>query len=98
MPLLGKDHFPQGYAAAFGSTETNGFVLLAGVLKHLTPEFSRDFHELPVKQVFPSEEDLTIRSHLGSGAFSNVVKLNQREFMKMPKSAKLRLKLFSTIP
>lgn len=66
---------------------TDGFVLLAGALKH---EIPKDFgSEASIKQVLPEEQELVVVEYLGSGAFSNVVQLGPEEFMKIPKSAAL---------
>ena len=70
--------------------EADGFVLLAGALKD---EIREDSGTASIKQVYPEEQKLKVVKYLGSGAFSNVVQLGEKEFMKMPKSAALRKSL-----
>jgi hypothetical protein len=90
VPLLGKAFLTEAQIKAFPSMETNGILLLAGALKHRTPQEFDSEHISSFKQVKPIFKDLTIEQYLGSGAFSNVVQLGtEGEFMKMPKSAAL---------
>jgi hypothetical protein len=91
VPLLGKASLSDAQIKEFGSIDTNGFVLLAGALKHRS---SQEFDPADISsltQVGPIEEDLTKIEYLGSGGFSNVVCLvgTPGEFMKMPKVAAL---------
>ncbi|CAB9501768.1 serine threonine-protein kinase [Seminavis robusta] len=70
---------------------TDGFVLLAGALKH---EIPKDFGtEASIKQVHPEEQELVVVDYLASGAFANVVQLGPEEFMKIPKPAALATSL-----
>jgi hypothetical protein len=84
-----------GVKAFLGTSEDNGFVLLAGVLKRARRDEIATDEMVSVSQINPGgpPTPLTVQSFLGSGAFSNVVKLGDREFMKIPKAASLAANL-----
>jgi hypothetical protein len=87
VPLLGAEFVTQDHQKEeLESVETAGFVLLAGALIHALPQ-KFDLGGISVTQIDHGKEALTAIDYLGSGAFSNVVKLRDDEFMKMPKSA-----------
>jgi len=72
-------------------------VLLAGALIPHTPALHHNFNaekaEKPsITLVLPKKEKLSF-NYLGSGAFANVVQVEERQFMKIPKSASLEQSL-----
>jgi hypothetical protein len=92
VPLFGKELLTGTQCKEFVSLDTNGILLLAGALKHRTPE---EFDlGASLTQVEPIFEDLKHMQYLGSGAFSNVVGFHSSgDFIKMPKSAALATSL-----
>jgi hypothetical protein len=91
MPFLERRMMSKGQNAALGpQLNGNGFVVLAGALMYKSPtECLAD-----ITQVTPMKEVLHGPSYLGSGAFSNVYKLEQVGcFLKLPKSASFAINL-----
>jgi hypothetical protein len=78
-----------GVKAFLGTQDDNGFVLLAGALKRARRDEIATDEMMSVSQIVPGcpPTTLNVQSFLGSGAFSNVVKLGESEFMKIPKAA-----------
>jgi hypothetical protein len=80
-----------GVKAFLGTAADNGFVLLAGALKRARCDEIATGEMVSVCQIVPDGPStrLHVEGFLGSGAFSNVVKLGESEFMKIPIAAYL---------
>jgi serine/threonine protein kinase len=78
-----------GVRAFLGTSTDNGFVLLAGALKRARRDENAMDNMVSVSEIVSGvpTTPLTFQKFLGSGAFSNVVKLGKSEFMKIPKAA-----------
>jgi len=95
VPFLGVDFLTDKHAIVDIETGMNGFILLAGVLKHkLRTQDKNQFANLSVSQVDEKMEtwdyDMT---YLGSGAFSNVYKVGEGNFLKISRAACLEKSL-----
>ena len=101
IPLLGKasvETHPSGCVGEFdireGGQENDGLVVLTGALIYQGPD-EYGSNEVVINQSSPTNAKLSGATYLGSGAFSNVVKLGEDEFMKMPISAALEPSLLA---
>ena len=93
VPFLGNEFLTDKHNAVVDrDTESNGFILLAGVLMH-NIRIQDQFSEQSVSRVQDSnqahEEDWTEMNYLGSGAFSNVYKVGEGKFLKISRAVSL---------
>ena len=93
VPFLGKEFLTDKHNAVVDrETESNGFILLAGVLMH-NIRIQDQFSEHSVSRVQDPnqahEDDWVEMNYLGSGAFSNVYKVGEGKFLKISRAVSL---------
>eukprot|EP00978_Attheya_sp_CCMP212_P047444 scaffold421371_cov108-Attheya_sp.AAC.1 len=96
VPLLGETFLTESHEEVSRNTNTNGFILLAGVLMHklrTQHKFTKEDGTSQIVTTGESEDKWTEMTYLGSGAFSNVYKIADGKFLKIPRGALLEKSL-----